>query len=367
MNTKKLFITSLVLLLFAAGALVVYNFYIKKEPTSETENEGIKTDLKINIISKAAVLAPTISEDGQTIKYYSKADGHVLKSNFDGSGEEVISSANLPDLEGVVWSPDKKKVISIFEKNGQTTKSVFNYQARANNALNENVRSINFSPDSQKIVYQYQNASNDQNNISVADANGQNWKNIFTTRLTNLIVEWPGPDKISIGNSPSGLVPGSLFTIDPESGNLTKILSDIYGLSVKWSKKKKKIIYQTTNEKGKDLKLFVTQIGSGQATLLPLKTIAEKCVWGADSQKIFCAVPQGLSEGVAMPDDYLNGKIIIRDDIYMIDVASQKTTKIAQSNEEQSFDAKELILSPEEDYLFFINGKNGLLCNIKLK
>lgn len=309
-------------------------------------------------------MAPTVAEDGKTIEYYLKDSGYVYQSNFDGTGLKSISSTKLNGLAQVIWSPDNKKVISIYE---DSKKYVYDYQTKKANLLTDGVQGVCFSPDSQKIAYQFQSTDGLTNNVSLANFDGTNWRSIFQTRLDKLIIEWPAPSKIYVRNQASSKNPGSLFAISPDSGNFSKVLADLPGLSVVWSQNGQKMLYQTSDQNGKNLKLYSANADGSNAKELPVATMTEKCVWSRDNQNVFCAVPQNLSQNAVWPDDYLAGKVLVTDDFYLIDISGQNPAqKIVAANSDQSFDAQNLILSSAEDYLFFINQKNGLLYSINL-
>ena len=369
MNAKKIFIIILVLFLLTSGTLVVYNFFLKdKEAPAQRESTFPEEELnlKINVISQEKIFAPSLGEDNKTIKYYLEGNGRVSSSAFDGDDPQAITENDLPGLSDIIWSPDRKKVIGIFSS--ITPKKYFyDYQTKKSVLLNQSIKSIAWAPSSGKIVYHYETADGQYNNISVSNPDGSNWRAVFQTRLTDLIVAWPAADKIYIFDKPSGLTKSSLFAIDPDSGNFAKILSELYGFSVVWSPDGQKMIYQTTDQNGKDLKLYVAYTDGSQQKELPLKTLAEKCVWSLDSQTIFCAVPQQISEFAVWPDDYSLARVSVSDDFYILNTSSLVKTKIAGSDTSQSFDAQNLILAPLGDYLFFVNRKNGLLYNIKLE
>ncbi|OGZ33571.1 MAG: hypothetical protein A2Y98_01390 [Candidatus Portnoybacteria bacterium RBG_19FT_COMBO_36_7] len=368
MTKKKFFIIILVLFLLTSGALVVYNFFLKngnapaENETGFPENE---LNLKITAISHEKVLAPAIGEDNKTIKYYLEDSGRVSSLAFDGSNEESISGNSLPGLSEVIWSPDRKKVIGIFST--ITPKKYFyDYRTKKSILLNESIKSIAWAPSSEKIAYQYETSDGLYNNIGVADPDGTSWRAVFQTRLTDLVVAWPAADKICFFNKPSSQTAGSLFAIDPDSGAFTKILSDLYGLDIKWSPDGQKMVYQTTDQNGKNLKLYVAYSDGSQQKEMPVQTLAEKCAWSFDNQSIYCAVPQQFSQYAIWPDDYNFNRVSLIDDFYIINTASLAKTKIAGSDTAQSFDAQNLILAPGNDYLLFINRKNRLLYNIEL-
>jgi len=371
-NPKKLFFITLALLIVSGAALFVYNFFIQEQTAPAEQNNQPSPenfDLKPKIILRERVLAPTISQDNQTIKYYLATNGHVFVSDFDGQNLNEISTVDLPGISEIVWSPDKTKVADFTQnQSGAMQPSVFDYTTKRFFSLNPNIKNIVWSPNSQKIAYQFQ-SSNGSTEISIANPDGSNWKNISKTRLKNFKISWPSPDKISLVSDLGGKEPGSLIIINPETGDLTTLLNNIYGLAVNWSPDGQKFIFQQTDQNGKNLKLYLGRVDGAQAPKeLPVQTLAKKCVWASDSQTIYCAVPQKLSSNAIWPDDYLAGHLVVDDDFYLIDTSTAKKTGLTQLDKTDiSVDGQNLFLSPLEDYLFFINQKNGWLYNIKLK
>ena len=399
MNTKKIFILIAVLFALSLGSLLVYNFFFKSSGTTGTEQAGALpsspsdrggdsasnstlpgssdgenttgsgkdlSSLKIKPISKEKVLSPTIGSDGKTVKYYSRANGNIFESNFDGGSLKKISSVNLNGLVKALWSPDKDKVIGIFSENNLTKKYFYDYVSNQSALLNEKMGYVAWSPDSKKLAYLFADSSAGQNNISVSNPDGSGWKNIFKTRLDNLVVEWPTKEKISLRMPPSGLAQGILYALNSETGDFYKVISDTYGLYAKWSPKGDKILFSSTTSKGKAPKLNLSDEKGTSFKDLKLSGLADKCVWGKDDRTIFCALPQDISQNATWPDDYYKGLVILSDDIYKINLETEQKTKIIGSTDEIGYDAQELFLSPKEDYLFFINRRDGLLYSLKI-
>lgn len=367
MTKKKIFVIVLILFILAGGSLAVYNLFLKnKQGPATSQGTAQSTSLQFLPISQEEAFSPMIDASGQ-IKYYAKNSGHILESAFDGSGLKTISGTDLPDLAKSLWSPDGQKVISYFNKGGQIKKNSYSFQTKKSAALADNIKEVTWSPDSQKIAYQFETPDGSQNTIAIANPDGSAWKNILSTRLENLQIAWPAPNQIYIWPSPSGQTTGSVFSINVDNSSLTKIISDIYGLAAVWSPDGQKMIYQTTDQNGKNPKLYLALSDGSQAQDSGLTTLIDKCTFASDSQTIFCAVPQEISQYAVWPDDFSSGRLSTTDDLYSIDVSSLQKTKIAASQSDQSFDAQGLLLSPDEAYLFFINKKDGLLYSIKLK
>jgi len=366
-TTKKLFIIFLILLVLAGGALAIYNFFIKSNNGSSGQTGNQTQILAVNQIGREKAFALTLGDSSQTIKYYTFPKGHVIESRFDGSAQTIKSSADLPDLAQIIWSPDNQKVIAYFGPAANPSKIIaYNYLTKQASPLNQNIKSIAWAPNSQKIVYHFQTPDAKTNNVSVADANGTNWHALLETRLEDFSLTWPGAQKIYLQTKTSGLSAGAIYSLDASNGDLKNLLSNLNGLAALWSPDGQKMLYQTTDAQGKNLKVFLADANGANTQALNLATLIAKCAWSPDSKKIFCAVPQSISEFATLPDDYLAGRVTFKDDFFAIDVATAKETKIAQSDAEQSFDAAELLVANGNGYLFFINHFDNLVYGMSL-
>ena len=100
-----------------------------------------------------------------------------------------------------------------------------------------------------------------------------------------------------------------------------------------------------------------------------LKTLPEKCVWGAGSEVVYCAVPKSINQG-EYPDSWYQGEISFSDAIWKIDVASGSTTMISDPTTVpggEDVDAIKLSLDQNQNYLFFVNKKDSYLWELSLK
>ena len=390
-NRKTLLIILIIFLVLVVMFLIIFNFLTKKEissqpdssettsmPTSQPASRPIgsssQTDQppsslissQIKAISQEAVLDPVV--DGRKIKYYSANNGTVSQVNFDGTDLTRISTNILTGLLKVLWGPARDQVIAIFEDQGQARKYLYNYQTQKSTLLNKNIRYIAWSPDQNKIAYQYYDLSSEANNISVAAPDGSNWENVLTTRMKNLIVEWPNPEQVSIRTRPSGLAQSVVYTINLPDGDFEKIIKETYGLTLLWSPLGDKILFSETNSQGKNLKLKIADLGDGTIKELNLITLPEKCVWSQDNRTLFCAIPQEIPSLMVLPDDYYKGQFNFNDQFWRINLDTGEITQLFSSlgQGKPNYDAYRLLLSPQEDYLVFVNKKDGFLYSLAL-
>jgi len=396
MNTKlkKFLIILIIILILILAGLLIYNFLIKKPlsnngtnglpngnlppGTTNGQESGDKEDeitppgslpkAKIKAISQEPVFAPTITADKNKVIYYLRSNGNVWEANFDGSEPNQVSSANLENLVKVIWSPNKSGVITIFQDNLENiSKFFYSYTTKNALPLNRYINYIAWSPDSKKIAYQYQNESTDDVNISTANPDGLKYSVLFNTRMKNLIVEWPQGNEIFLREKPSGIALSSLYSLNSLTRTFNKVLSDIYGLSIKWSVKGDKMLFSKTGQGGKSIGIFIANRNGSNDKPLDIGTLAEKCVWSQDIRFVYCAIPKNIGEAKILPDDFYKGTFVANDEFYKINTGTNEKTNILEGETiNGTFDATELFLSPNEDYLFFINKGDGLLYSIKL-
>ena len=379
MPYKKTIIVLFVLLVLVTSVLVAYNFLFKEPPPEPNgiNGNGITPDdspwttdiepspeAKINAISQEPVIGPVI--DSLRVKYYSTINGNVWQSNFDGTGLMQISSVELQNLEKVLWSFDKTKVISIFDKDGQIKKYFYDYTTDQSIDLNESIQWISWAPLENKVVYQFYDPDTKINKISIANPDDSDRQYIFNTRIKNLIVEWPSEDQISIRTRPSGLAESIVYTLNPSTKALKEVLGDRYGLSALWSPQGNKILFSETDEQGKNLKLKVADKDGQTVRKLDVVTLPEKCVWSQDERIVFCAVPRVISNEVVLPDDYYKGVFSGTDDFWSINIETKEKTLLVETYQtKEDFDAYQLFLDDGESYLFFVNKKDGLLYSLR--
>lgn len=373
----------IILISAIAGIFIIAGFVLwlvfrtptEKTITEETPEEIIATvpitppkegEFTIFNLSDTAVLSPAIS--GNKALYYSKLNGNVLETDFEGGSSRTVTNISIPNLLTAAWSYDKSKAINIYQENGTIKKVLFDFSTQKAVQLDSRIKFVNFAQNKDKIAYQFIDESLGTNKIAIADSNGLNWKNIFSTRAENLKIYWPSENTVAFATSPSGLALGSAFTkkIDDESSGLTKTISDAFGLTIKYSPDGSRLLYSKTDQFGHNPSLHLIRDG-GSAENLNLSTLSDKCVF-SQNNNIYCAVPKIINGSLVLPDDFYKNTANFSDVFFKIDASANRSSILLDPADfKYDFNASDIQISPNEDYLVFINKKDGLLYSVKIK
>lgn len=372
MSFKKITIIIVIIFILILGIFVVYNYFFKEKilPSEEISEEngiletsGVIKTKEIRVISQEPVINPVI--DGNKVKYYSATNGNVFQSELDGSNLIRLSSNILTNIVKILWSPNKNKTIGVFESGQTIKKYLYNFSDQRAVLLNPNIRDVVWAPDQEKIAYQYYDSQTEENSLNIAEPDGSQWQTILKTRMKNLLVEWPDASRLAARTRPSGLAQSVVYVVNLSDKKMEKIFNETYGLTLLWSPLGDKVLFSETNSQGKNLKLKIADNKGNIIGETKLATLPEKCVWSQDNRVFFCAAPRVIPDKAVLPDDYYKGLLNLADDLYKINLETGQAYLLTNDSS-NNYDAVNLLLSPHEDYLIFVNKKDNLLYSLAL-
>jgi hypothetical protein len=123
------------------------------------------------------------------------------------------------------------------------------------------------------------------------------------------------------------------------------------------------IAYSPSSRVGLLQDLHTLDVKTVKDTAWPVKTIAEKCVFGKGAAALFCAVPRTLPAR-DLPEAWFQGKVSFSDTIVRMNLG---TVKAEQIFDEGDYDATGLVVSDDGKRVFFIDKKTGFLYGISLE
>ncbi|EKE11564.1 MAG: hypothetical protein ACD_15C00059G0002 [uncultured bacterium] len=380
--SKKIFITSSSILLITLLFWGIYIFSFKK-PSPEKEavvskksddaqvekTSIVGNEERIQKITDESVISPILSDNDESMKYYSKSSGKVYQLDLLTLEKKVVSDANLIGLLDVYWSPNQGMVISKFSSGAGYPKfSFFDYLTKKASRLNESIGAVSWQSN-KKIIYTYFDNKNKEKSINISDPNGENWNKITTFSSDSIsIAPVPKSGFISFWNKPDSFSE-TLFQSTPIMGGETKVLSSgVFGADYLWNSDGTMFLRSNVDQKGgHKMELgFANSLG-GEYKNIGLPTFVSKCVWSKNNSFVFCALPGSISEKNILPNDYLDSSFTTNDTFWKVNLKTGEKTRVVPLEElKTTYDATGLFLSYNESYLFFVNKIDDKLYRIRL-
>lgn len=309
------------------------------------------------------VVSPSLSRDETKILFYRKDGGDLFSAELNGSGQKKISNLTILGLMEAVWSPARDRA-AILYLDGSTVKSFLHIGTSSVAVLPTDITSASWSPDGKSLAYTRREG--DLLALSVADAGGRAPRTVLRVPVPDARITWVDADRIVFATPASGMAQGYLFSHSRRAGTFQRIAGPTFGLLAAWSPFSTRAVISSTAEGGVGMTTKVLNpFDPERKDQIPLAitTIPEKCVF-ASATELWCAVPRTLETAVPLPDLYLTGEINSSDRIVRIDLVKNTVEDILNQDD---FDAVNLILTKDKNFLFFVNKKDGTLWSLKLK
>src|SRR3989344_410629 len=315
-----------------------------------------------------------LTEFAPAIRYVERVTGNVYANWADKIDGYRFTSTEIPKVYEAYFGTKGDAVFMRYLKSdGKTIQTYFglmpkellgadksgNSQVKGS-FLPEGIGDMSISPDTAKAFYLFN--SGDGVAGVVLDIAGNKKTQVFDSPFTEWITSWPSAKLITLTTKASGAVPGYMYAINPDRKDSAFILGGVSGLTTLTSPSGKLVLYTDSN-----LSLNIYNIDTKTASALALRTLPEKCVWGAGSDVIYCAVPKATPPG-SYPDGWYQGEVSFNDQIWKIDVASGNTTLLIDPLAlGEEIDGIKLALDEKGAYLLFINKKDSILWELELK
>ena len=230
-------------------------------------------------------LAPTSTATEDGVLYYHPTSGSVSQLDLETRRNTLISTASLPRLVNVIWSPDRNRVITVSQVTNGLAYAYFDYTTHEHGTLGSGIKDAVFSPDSQKVGLVRSQGGDAL--IQVADFNGKNPQTLLKTRLDGIELAWPAPSILSFVANDAGADTQSLYSLSL-NGDLQQLADGQNNLLAQWSPDGSIVLYSDTTSAGQELQLFNTTSQDSQPVAGQVR--ATDCAWKADQRSIICAI-----------------------------------------------------------------------------
>ncbi|MBI2049006.1 MAG: hypothetical protein HYT29_01025 [Parcubacteria group bacterium] len=325
--------------------------------------------------------ATAFLRDGTAYIRYALLDtGHIYEYGATTTERQRVTNTTAPGIKEVFWGRNGGVAIVRYLDEGNIIKTFLGrvLLAGANTKLGESsgvlygefladtISGLAVSPEKDRFFYLSQAGESVAGFVSSFGEGGGGAKRIFGFSFTEWLVSWPQKDTLVLTTKPSAHTDGFAYTMNVSTGALTKLLGGVRGLTTHPSPDLAAVLYSRGLRNRIDSFLLDTKTASVAA--FPVSTLSEKCAWGIkEPSVVYCGVPDFLPQGY-FPDDWYQGGVSFSDALWRVQTETGIAEKISLPERDvgESVDVIEPVLSPNDDFLFFINKKDSSLWSLKL-
>lgn len=337
-----------------------------KPPAEEKEEGKIaprEEKVLIRQIVDQDILAPTISPDKKSLYYVLRENGHILKSDLDGNNEETLTNLTILESFDGFWSPLKTKAVIFYHESGMVKKFVEETATGTpSRFLPQEVQSFSWSPDGKSMAYLIPQGG--QTNLVIADQDNKGGRVVFSTPIPDFTLQWVSKNSILLVSRPSGLAPSLVMRFDVVKRQAEPLLTASRGVVVRPMPDASGFAFSKSSASSQVEAMALYTFKDGRSAPLDIITIAEKCAFSPDSQKLYCGVPQGGVRSPS-PDEWYKGAVAFSDAIVEIDLKNNQSKTLMEN--QADVDVISPFVSPDGQYLFFQDKKDGTLWRLTLE
>ena len=327
----------------------------------------VKIDAGPVVSGEAVTTTPAknASSSPETIvSFIERASGNVFSYSTLSRAIVRTSNKTIPGVQSATWAPDGSFAVVQY-LSGDDLSTVNSYALQASGAdgffLPQNLAGVAVSTAGILTLASGVNNSS----ASLARLDGSRATTVFTTPLSAIRTSFAGKGQYLAFSKPSATLAGGAFIVG-STGRFSRIAGPHTGLVALASPSGKTIFVSYVNESGTMSTELVT-VATGAVTALPLGTIADKCVWTADSSAVYCGVPEN-APGALYPDDWYQGAVSFSDRIWKINLDGRYAQMVLDFSAEtkSALDAVGLAIDPTGAFLAFVNKNDGSLWGYSL-
>lgn len=307
------------------------------------------------------------------IYFVERATGNILIANPADSSVDRVTNTLFPKIHSAEFSGDGSVVLRFLNSAGTKTTFVGAVASTSiasstpkgllGKTLPPEVRATAVRPNMPQLFLISSNTDGGVTGATASwDMTGQ--KQIFVSALSSWQPFLLSDGSIYISQSPADDLVGYAFSIG-KAGELTSLVpGGAPGLTILPKTGSTALIYGSSQNGV--LSLFVKASGNAAPVRLPLRTLADKCVWSPENGLIaYCATPVSGTQGTFIENWYM-GTVHTTDVWWRVDGSSGTVEKFFTTDTSISLDVEHPIMDTSGAYITFINRRDGTLWLLRI-
>ena len=280
-------------------------------------------------------------------------DGSVIERSIDSAGN-VTTFLGAVTTSGSASSSASTNVARALAAQASTTAGA---PGRLSGSyLGPGIQAIAIDPATRALFYLVADPHGGVDGITM-QWDGSKKKQLFTSTVGSWQPSMLRDGTMSILESPADGIPGYAYSVSA-AGALTPLVRDVAGLTLLSKTSSALLLYGQSS--GAGLSLF--GLATSTPELLPLVTVADKCVWlPGPSEVAYCAVP-ATAPGANFLDTWYRGEVNTSDDWWEVDLSNDTAKRIySPSADNVSLDVENPIIDASGNYIAFENATDQSL------
>ena len=337
----------------------------------------IMTGSTTNLISTSTATAAyrsTIFDETKlpVVRFAEHGTGYIYDVDVRGQYETKQTGTTIVRVAQAYFGDGGDSVIFRYLKNDNETIETYlgkiippadttsgQFATVSGSFLPENISDLVMAPDGKSFAYLLPTPDG-VSGVSL-NTDGTNKTQLFSSSFDEWLLDWKNGGMTATTKAAS-TVPGFSYLIQ-DAGAFQKIIGGIDGLTTNLSPDGNSLLYDSSD--GNQINTFIRH-SNGDSTKLTISTLPEKCVWGASSNVIYCAVPTFIPVSATYPDDWYQGTVHFQDQIWRVNVNSGVAIMISDL-ESKNIDVVDPMLDPQENFLIFKNNNDDTPWSLDLR
>jgi|SRR3989344_1901798 len=336
-------VVGIIILALVGGALF---WAVQKQKAAQ---EPVATGPVLLALSTESAISPVASLDGNGIWFFN-SDNRLFRINADGTGltEFPLPTLSNQKITRVLWPPSGENLdfLAVTTKDPIITGKVYyNSLLKTYTNLPDNIQSIDWLPDSKRVVYVWQSADKQTQQLITANADSAGFVAISNVFYPDLVVEASSDGKtVLLYRSKIEGAVNKIYAADLSTKEITTVIDQGKNLEALWISPTRFLFTQEAITSYPSVYLY--DMISRQAVSLAINTTLDKVVVSGDGKTLYAATPKKDNTG---------------DTFVKVDLVTFKNEDYLLP--EQNVRAKNLVLLGSS--VFFVNTTDGKLYGVE--
>ncbi len=303
---------------------------------------------------------------GQTSRLYyaERATGNMFQADPADSSRVRLTNTLFPKTYQAIFADDGAVILRSLKDSGaittfagtiSTSSTADGLQTLEGLYLADNIISIAMRPTQDQIFY----FSPGPDGVlgKTADRTGGNQKQVFSSVLRQWQSLYLADGSLYVMQNAADGVQGYAFRI--VTGSAVPVVGPVAGLEILPRSASGALLYSSSGA-GR-VSLYARTSTSSTPVTLPIRTVAQKCVWAPGSSlTAYCAVPVSI-ESAAFLNELYSGALHTTDVWYRVDISTGTAEKVFATDSSLSLDVRDPDINDSGTHIAFRNAFDDTL------